>query len=255
MAARRKRYRRGRRGRTGGLYKLLSVLLVAAAIVVGCAVFFRVDRIEVEGAADYTAEQVITAAGVERGDNLFLINKIQVARQILGRLPYVDEVSISRRLPDTLVITVGECVPMAVIQGEGAWWILDERTKLLERTDFSGAGGYPVVTGLTMVAPGVGMRLSVPEEQSMKLRSFQALLSALRERKMEGGAESYDLTADNVIEMRYGGRFTVRISMACEDFSRAMHIVEAAQAQLPETASGVLDLTINENEAHLIPYS
>ena len=52
MAARRNRNtRRRNRGRFGGLYKLLSVLLIFAAILLGCLVFFRVDRIEVTGAA------------------------------------------------------------------------------------------------------------------------------------------------------------------------------------------------------------
>lgn len=255
MAARRNRYKRRRRGRFSALYKLLSIVVIIAAIVFGCSVFFRVDTIEVEGAKDYTAEQVIAASGVERGDNLFGLNKFGVARQILERLPYVDEISISRRLPDTLVISVKECVPMAAIQGDGAWWILDEKAKLLERTDFAGAGNYPQVTGLAPTAPTVGMKMTVSEEEEFKLSSLRALFSALRGRGMEGKAESYDLTAGNVIEMRYAGRFTVRLPIAQESYDKAMHIVEAAEAQLPETASGILDLTVNEGEAHLIPYT
>ena len=116
MAARRNRRRRRRnRGRFGFLYKVLSAAVIVAAIMAGCAVFFRVENIEVNGQSAYTAEQIIGAAEVEQGDNLFAVNKFKVMRQIISRLPYVDEISVSRRLPNTLVINVVECVPAAAI--------------------------------------------------------------------------------------------------------------------------------------------
>lgn len=44
MAARRnRRGRRRNRGRFSALYKLLSVLIIFAAILMGCVVFFRVS--------------------------------------------------------------------------------------------------------------------------------------------------------------------------------------------------------------------
>ena len=50
MAARRRRNRhRRRRGRFSFLYKLLSFLLIFAAILTGCVVFFRVNQVEVTG--------------------------------------------------------------------------------------------------------------------------------------------------------------------------------------------------------------
>ena len=59
-----------RRGRFSGLYKVLSILLVAAAVVLACVVFFRVNSVEVEGNVRYTAEDIIEASGIQIGDNL-----------------------------------------------------------------------------------------------------------------------------------------------------------------------------------------
>ena len=84
MAARRNRKRRRRnRGRFGVLYKLLSILLIFAAILVGCIIFFRVNTMVVTGNSRYTQEEVLAAAGVEKGDNLFTLNKYQIADRIL----------------------------------------------------------------------------------------------------------------------------------------------------------------------------
>ena len=65
MAARRNKRKRRNRGRFGFLYKVLSAAVIVAAIVAGCAVFFRVENIEVNGQSAYTADQIISAAEVE----------------------------------------------------------------------------------------------------------------------------------------------------------------------------------------------
>ena len=99
MAAKKRRRARRQRGRFGVLYKLLSMVLIVAAIVSACIVFFRVNDIVVEGDGKYTAQQIIEASGIEMRENLFLLNKNQAYLQIYNQLPYVDEVSIQRKLP------------------------------------------------------------------------------------------------------------------------------------------------------------
>ena len=253
MAARRNRRRRRNRGRFGFLYKLLSAVVILAAIVAGCMVFFRVSEIEVVGNSKYSAQDLIAAAEVERGDNLFALDKYQMYKRLVTRLPYVDEVSIYRKLPDTLVISVTECVPVAAVQGDGAWWILDAKTKILERTDFAGASAYPEVTGISPTAPTVGMKLAVAEEEQFKLDGLDGLLRALAARGAAGQAESFDLTAFNSIQMKFAGRYTVKMPMST-DFDYEVRKVVATVERLGETGSGVIDLTLDADEIHVIPY-
>lgn len=111
MARRRHSNRRRRRGNFGFLYKLLSVLVICAAVVMALTLFFRVDTIEVTGTKRYTEKDVIEASGIQLGDNLFLLNKYEAARSIAEQLPYIDieDIRIRRELPDTLLIDVAEC--------------------------------------------------------------------------------------------------------------------------------------------------
>ena len=71
-----------RRGRFSGLYKVLSILLVAAAVVLACVVFFRVNSVEVEGNVRYTAEDIIEASGIQTGDNLIGLSRSRVSAAI-----------------------------------------------------------------------------------------------------------------------------------------------------------------------------
>ena len=89
MAAARNNRRRSRRGRGrfGPLFKLLCAAALVLALTVGATVFFRVETVVVSGNSRYTQEEVVAASGIETGDNLFQMNKYQVAQHIRETLP------------------------------------------------------------------------------------------------------------------------------------------------------------------------
>lgn len=243
MATRHSRRRR-RRGRFSFLYKLLSFVLILAAIAAGCIVFFRVENVTVAGSAAYTEEEILAAAGVERGDNLFLIGTVQTGRRIAEQLPYIDTVNMDRILPDTLVITVTECVPAGVLQGEeGTWWVVDKACKLLEQGGSGLAGQYPEITGLTPLMPAAGSALAVSVEESAKLDALKQLLEALSERGMLAQTQSIDLSGASEIILAYEGRFTVRMPLYSSDFHLLAHTLQEAAAYLNAGQTGTIDLT------------
>ena len=134
MARNRSTNRRRRRGRFSFLTKLLCILLIAGAVVAALTVFFKVQSITVSGNARYTSEEIIAASSIEIEDNLFLLNKYSAAQAIFEKLPYVEEATINRALPDTIVITVRECAAAAGVVTPEGYWLISENGKLLERT-------------------------------------------------------------------------------------------------------------------------
>ena len=104
--ARRRHSGRRRRGSLSFLYKLLSMLVICGAIVAALTLFFRVNTVVVSGQQRYTQQQILDASGIQTGDNLFLLNKYDVANQIIGELPYIETIRINRKLPDTLLVEV-----------------------------------------------------------------------------------------------------------------------------------------------------
>ena len=243
MAATRSRRRR-RRGRFGFLYKLFSIVLILGAVVGGCIVFFRVDEITVSGSTAYTDEEIIAAAGVEQGDNLFLVGRGRAARRIWSQLPYISDANVRWALPDGLVITVTECIPVAVLPGEdGGWWVIDSGGKLLEGGGQELTARYPRIDGLTALDPAEGTRLTVGKEESAKLNSLKALLSALADRGMQEQVGSVDMTGVSEIRMEYAGRFTVRLPLYSEDFPALAHTLQAAANYLNAGQTGTIDLT------------
>lgn len=257
MAARRNRKgRRRNRGRFGFLYKLLSTLIIFAAILMGCVVFFRVNTMVVEGNSRYPAEEIIAASGVQQGDNLFTLNKSKMVSQILTRLPYVDDLSIERKLPDTLIFYVTESVPVAWIESDGTYWLLDHRCKILEAGDSSLTEGLPEVLGLTPVDATVGNRLTVSPEEQNKLDRLREFFTAIAGRQMTGSLTSFiDLSSENEIRFGYGDNLTVifplngNYEQETYELKRALESMD--ERGIPRT--GTLDQNYEGRETHLLP--
>ena len=238
MAARRnRRGRRRNRGRFSALYKLLSVLIIFAAILMGCVVFFRVTTVEITGDSPYTEEEIRRVSGVEQGDNLFTLNKYQISSRIYTQLPYIGTVNFERKYPDTFVIHVTASVPVAWIESGGSRWLMDTDCKLLESGGASLTEGKAQVRGLEAVNPSVGSVLTVPPEQQDKLDQLKGFLAAIQARQMTGSLTSFlDLTSNNEIRFGYGANLTVWTM---------------DEKGIPRT--GTLDLTYDSQEGHLLP--
>ena len=252
MAARRSNKRKRRnRGRFGGLYQLLSFVIILAVVLAGCIVFFRVNEITVVGQGKYTAQQIIDASGIQNGDNLFLINKARVARQIYTGLPYVDEVNPRRVLPDQVILTVTECTPAAVVQGGEGWWIIDAKGKLLEQVTTGQQPGLAGVTGVQALLPTAGTTLSVAAEDAARLDSLKRLMRALTDRGMMERVTAIDLTGPGDLLLSYDGRFTVKVPLSA-DYPQKMRILEGVVAKLQPNEKGSIDLT-REDKVYFDP--
>lgn len=254
MARRRKSNRRRRRGSFGFLYKLLSTLAICAVVVAALTLFFRVDTIEVTGMERYTAQEIIDASGVDTGDNLFLLNKYSVDQDIKAALPYVQELRINRRLPDTLVIQVQECgTPMAVIQ-DGSAWLVSPAGKIVEQMEPSAAEGYAVIDGCQLLAPSVGTALALATEYAGQQQSLLDLLAALEEAGLVEKVNAIHLGDLSVLRMDYDGRFTVELPYGA-DYDYKLRFLTAAleKGAIQDNQTGTIQLTRDDGEVNFIP--
>ena len=211
---RRPNSKKRRRGRHPGLYKALSAVLILAAVVAACLIFFRVGQVEVRGNSRYTAQEIVDIAGVKQGDNLFTLRSARISWELQSHLPYIRAVSIRRSLPSTLTITVTESRALAAVSHGGSWWLMDRDGKLLEKT--AGPGSAAPVTGVTPLAPAVGTYLAAGEEQERRVEWLRELLAALEENDLADRLGSIDLSEDYRLTFVLDDRFTVHISPTLE---------------------------------------
>lgn len=250
MAQRRRHSRRRRRGRFGGLYRFLAVLAVIAAVAAACVIFFRVNQVTVEGSNRYTAQEIIDASGVQTGDNLMALSKNQIAYAIRTQLPYVESVSMRRRLPDTLEITVRERVAAASVESGSGPWLISSQGKLLEP-----ANGHNVVEviGLRAQEPVAGSNIQVKEEDTNTLEYVTALLTALEEQGMLSACETLDCSPSTYITITWD-IYTIKLPRG-GDYPYMLRLVHSALAsdRMPQNQPGTMDLTVKDGELYFKP--
>ena len=240
-----------RRGRFSGLYKLLSVLLVAAAVVVACVVFFRVNSVEVSGNVRYTADEIIEASGIEMGDNLVALSRSRVSAAICTKLPYVENVSIKKVLPDRLVLRVTERVAAASVESAEGRWLISAQGKLLEKDN--GTTKSVAISGLTAIGPYPGGMIQVAGEEETTLSYVTELLTQLESHGWLELCTSLDCSAVTSMTLDYG-IYQVKLPRG-GDYNYCLSLTESALAsgKIPEGVGGLLDLTVTEGKIHFRP--
>jgi cell division protein FtsQ len=109
------------------LFRLLLRVLVAAAVVAGVVAVsrlverhvhaspsFAVEQIEVRGNQQLSREAVIEAAGLAIGKNVFEVGPEAAKRRLL-QVPWIESVSVRRRLPGSYSIELRERRAVALL--------------------------------------------------------------------------------------------------------------------------------------------
>ncbi len=237
-----KRRRRRRRGSFSFLYKILCLALITGAITAALAVFFKADHIEVDGNSRYTAQQVVQASGLKQGDNLFFMNKYDVAARINNELSYVESVRINRRLPDTLCIHITECTCAVAVEQEGTAWLMCGTGKLVDSVAAEETENYAVVTGLTLLEPRRGEQAAAEETNEETRQQLLTILQQLRAKGMMDDVQQIHLEDPSVITIRYLDRFDAEFLWGA-DFDYKLDFLAAVVAKLENNERGTLKLT------------
>ena len=245
-----RRHGRGRRGRRFGvLYKLLTLVVVCAAAVLALTLFFKVESVEVTGNSRYSAQEIQDACGVQLGDNLYLLNKPDMVQRLHQQLPYIDEVRITRQLPNTLCVQVTEFSTVYAVEQEGTVWLLTSGGKIVETA--AERGDTPIIDGCELLAPSLSGDVSFALELQNRQESLFALLTALESAELTEGVRAIHLGDPTVLTMDYTERFSVEMPYSA-DYPRLLRYLTLVIEELETNLTGVIDLT-RDGEPHFRP--
>ena len=243
--------RKRRRGVLKMLIKPLLAVLIIFCLLLGLSVFFQVSEVRVTGNTYYTDEQIIRASGINEGDNLVFLSFGAVTLRMMNQLPYVDEITVTRRAPATVVISVVESSPTAVIAYGDDWYVLGKNCRVLGRTDDAGAATLIEVAGLSPVKPSVGAQLTAEKGESSKLEYLSDLLGQLTRLDMDRQVTRVDLSSLANVSFDYMGRFKVLLGKH-QRLEYKLELLATVVESKNAGERGTIDLS-NDGVAHFIP--
>jgi cell division septal protein FtsQ len=173
-----------RRRRRGRALRLVLAAVVLAAAAAGLSRFFggalfSLQRIQVSGNRRARTEEILRAVEPWRSTNLVALDLTAVAHAI-GAHPWIDRVTLSKRLPDGLAIRVTEKKAVALYQNaSGLWWLASDGRPIAPYDPRADSNEYVLVSGDRRALPeAVGLLTdlrSAPSEYFSALSEISAL--------------------------------------------------------------------------------
>ncbi len=219
-----------------GLWMVMLCLVLAGALLVSAYTFlFPVKTVTVEGNSRYTAEEIIAASGIETGDNLLGLNIEKIENNIRLACPYIHGVTLGRKLPTRVVLTVTEGAPVLAFYQQGEYYLVNGNYELMELN--TQPMGGTVVHGLTVTSNGVGKGVDLEPKEMKTL-----LDSLVSEFSKQGVTQitQMDLRDVNNIRLLFADRHIWELGNA-EKLSYKIEF--GAQISKRETGTGVVNLS------------
>ena len=246
---------RARKIRRGIFAGLAAAVIVAAGCAVSAAMLFKIQTITVvqpeEGTA-YSNEQILEAFGTPTGANIFSFRADTAAQTIAAALPYLETVSISRQLPDTVLITVTAAAETYCVPADtGGVAVVSAGMKVLRTApaEDESAAALIQVTGAQAAAPVAGQPLAFTEPD--KLTVLQQILAQTQSVGLVPIGQ-IDLTDILELSFVYDGRIKILLGTA-NDLAYKVEwawrlVTPQEETSLPDTAQGTLDVSRRNSE-------
>ncbi len=232
--------------RSGMVYGPLTLVLLFLVAMLVMSLFFRVDKIEVINASDYSDREIIDASGIETGVNLFFVDRFSAASMIFADLPYMDTVSITREMPDKIIIQAEGSAPAAWIRWDDEFWFIDRKGRMLGDTTELKTAGYPEIRNLEPITAMVGVEMVVEGINEGRLAYASELITALQGEKLIGKVSWIDVKDPENPAVYYDNRFTVYFGPN-EDVAFKTALLRSAAEQMSSDDSGTLRYTGGSN--------
>lgn len=249
------------------LIRLVSVVAIVVALVLAMSVFFRVENIQVSGMDQYTAWDISQASGIAQGDSLFSLGMPAAAARIQA-LPYVKDVRIGIKLPNTVMIEITEVrVTYGVKAQDESWWLVDSGGRVVEKAASGDESEYTKILGVHLLNPKVGEQgvaletgsagqdntTPVTVTNAQRLSVALDIADHLEANGIIGQAASIDVNDLGNLQFWYGQRYQIKLgddSQLGYKINLAKGAMDALSAQSHN--SGVLDATLTVDQDHVI---
>ncbi|MDE2482429.1 MAG: FtsQ-type POTRA domain-containing protein [bacterium] len=228
---------------------LLFLLALVLASIGGYALAtwpaLRPHDVLVEGNHVVPKGEILARAAVALDQNIWLQNT-QAMRKRIAAIPYIDDVRVTRRLPATLVLSVTERAPFAVLRsGDGAV-LADVHLRVLAPAEGTSARALPVF--LVGATPTLDAGSFVTDPAIVALRDDEL---ALLDAHIAPAMLAHDKYGDLVATLRSG----VRILFGDEtDLAKAIPLVNPILTQVGRAGRPISAIDLRSLSAPVVVY-
>ncbi len=223
-------------------YTLVILVVTIATLAMFAFIFFKVEYLSCESTSRYSNEEIIAFTGIEKGDNLVLLDSYRIEQNIFAQFPYIDSATVTKILPSTIEISLVEAEAYySVAFGEG-YVLVSSGGKLLELVDEPKEGTAHINAGEIRDVDGM-MEFVDPKTQEY----LTDIMDALSTRE-EGEITEIDLSNIYDIKITYDDRLVFLLGGASDleyKIKFGFQIIDGGY--VGENEEGTLDLSFGRD--------
>ena len=173
----------------------LFVLLIGGAIIFAMtSPLFNIKEIKVTNNSQVSSDTIISLSEIKIDENIFKFYKGNASKKIKENA-YIENVSIERKIPNTVEIKVEERIPKYSVDFMEKFMYINSQGYFLELSEEN--KGLPIIYGITTEEEKVipGNRLN--NEDLNRLEEVMKIMSSANENGLEGKISSVDISNKN----------------------------------------------------------
>lgn len=110
---------------------LIIAIIIFLTILLLNSSLFNIKEIVVEGNSVLSQNKIISISTLNLDENIFKFNKNNIKKALLEN-PYIENVDISRKLPNTVLIKIEERIPTYILQFTDSYVYINNQGYMLE---------------------------------------------------------------------------------------------------------------------------
>ena len=253
-----------------------------------------------QGAKEVSAEQPIAQTGytvggiaellqVYAGQNLLEMDLQQMIQTVEQQCPYLENVKIYYKLPNTLVVSASIAVPTFCVQVENEWAVLSANKKVVEHSPTQPEGLMVIAPGKVTADVGTplifapdpepvdeaailsqanlteeerlqqlekekaGAQASAEEDATTRQNHLEQMLSLLEKWEIRQDVTQVDVSDSMQLQFWYQGRVLVKLGTENEMSYKIQFVARILTQELSVSDQGTLDASAIQESGELRP--
>lgn len=226
-------------------YCLIVAVIMIVGVVLSLTVLFKTQAYEVIGTERYPKQDIINVCGISEGENIFLAPKRPAENRIKENFPYIEEVDVTFKIPDTIRINLTEAVEgYLVMVSDTEYILISTKGRILDKVDDISKYDLPIFIGPSISAGEIGDYVNYEDRTIMDI--IDEVSQVFADNGYQGISE-IDATNPANISFTYDGRIKVKLGLPEElsyKIRTAMTIInENIDVNAAASIEGVLDVS------------
>ncbi|MEA4912338.1 MAG: FtsQ-type POTRA domain-containing protein [Oscillospiraceae bacterium] len=235
------RRRKQKKKRRAHALAWLIFIGLAVCVVLSLTVLFPVVSVTVTGdVTSYSQQDILDAAGIETGKNLFSFSAARVKSRICESLPYIENASVHRKMSGEVTIECTESTDFLAIPCGDCCLIINTALKIVAREN-PDEKGRTEVFGLSPKTPVVGAVLQVSDAEGTEY--LQYVIDAIMAEELLPHIVSINVADKLNIALSYEDRLYVMVGTANNIGDKMKMLAHVTSSKLSETETGYIDLS------------